>query len=514
MSKSASLFASLYLIAISIPLSHGQVPEENSSSAETKSESETAPDPKAWLTPLEVHLTDEHGEPVVGASVVPYALRVVEVSGHGFWNYAELGPPQEYFSDENGVATILYPSRVAARPEPYTTRLVSFQVRHSDFVREIVHFSLGPDPAGEPVTTAEVELKRGCELQISAVDEQGTRIEKFAVMTSGQTGPSTWADDGKGGRRTSALDDGTWQFMLVVPRENGETLFSGLLPLRVRPDQALAIRNVKVSPGMRLIGKLSNNIPRPVKNGYVITTTVPKVVKDEPVIQWYATAEISEDGSFELPSLPRSGRVQVIALADGWLSTTTYPDANRFVMGQVFDVEQERDEKNNELRVEIAMEQTGTLEVTLLDMEDRPLKDGKLSSWPNQRHLLGGSTFLGQRNESIAAARAQLSPPAASTQADFLNRDLPFLERPVVDGKAVLRGLPIGSRQQLALVHDDFRLMGAEEGWNGVPYTLDSAEPKKMTLRVNHHESPSARKELEGLGKLLDAARKAVSGDN
>lgn len=51
----------------------------------------------------------------------------------------------------------------------------------------------------------------------------------------------------RGGRRTSAVNDGSWQTMLVAPQEAGPTLFSGLLPLRVQPSQAVRLRNVSLT---------------------------------------------------------------------------------------------------------------------------------------------------------------------------------------------------------------------------------------------------------------------------
>ena len=162
-------------------------------------------------------------------------------------------------------------------------------------------------------------MKKGCEIQLSAVDETGDPITGFAVLVAGPIAPEIWADDENGGRRTGGASDGTWQTMLVKPQDDSVTLFSSVLPLRVRPSQAVKIRNIRMTPGTRLIGTLSDNVPRPVKNGYVVTTTVPKPAgnswdKEDPSLSWMQWEQIAGDGSFELSSIPQGGEIQVIAL--------------------------------------------------------------------------------------------------------------------------------------------------------------------------------------------------------
>ena len=238
---------------------------------------EPAKDPESTdvesLTDLVVELKDDAGKPVVGAAVMVYAMRMEETSGHGYWNHEKLGPPKKVLSDEHGVAVVKYPAKVYYTPKSMTTRLVTFSVNHSDFVSKVIDFDLGPQQA-------EVVLKRGCEIQLSAVGPNGEQVTDFGVMVAGPYAPEYWADDGNGGKRTGAASDGTWQTMLVKPQADNRTLFSTVLPLRVRPSQAVRIRNVKLKPGTVVLGKLSESVPRPVKNGYVITATLPKPAED------------------------------------------------------------------------------------------------------------------------------------------------------------------------------------------------------------------------------------------
>ncbi len=443
------------------------------------------PDATPWAE-LRVVLKDEAGNPVAGAAVKPYAMRMVEGGGHGYWDEKKYGAPKDYLSDPQGVAVVRYPAKVLVGNVTMTTRLVTFSVGHSDFVQKTVHLDLAMD-ASQPLEKAEVELKKGCELVLSAVDDNGASVSDFGVMIAGPSAPEYWAEDGQGGRRTSALSDGTWQTMLVKPQKNGPTLFSGLLPLRVRPSQAVKMRNIKLSPGARIVGKLSDNVPRPITRGYVMTRSLPKPAGDSyaeesPSLAWEDSVPITADGSFALPSVPRSGVIQLIAVCTGWVSQTTIPEAHTFVMGQLFDVD------NAQVEFTLQMEQTGTLELTILKPDGTPLDGGKVSAWPNEKLYKGGSTLLGQNFHSIRWIENQLLPIEQRTVPYTEATDLPFLEQPVKNGVVILSGLPIGNREICSLQHPEYDFPVNDD--NKEPrlrFELNDPEPAKMTVTVVPH---------------------------
>lgn len=426
------------------------------------------------MAKLPVVLKDESGHPVTGAEVMPYAMRMKEEQGHGFWNREVLGPPKAATSDENGVAEIEYPIHVKSGPRVLTTRLVTFQIKHTDYVQKVVHFDLGPE-------RAEVTLKAGCEVQISAVDEKsGLAIDEFGVVMAGPAGSDMWAAAKPGGRRTRSIDDGTWQTMLVKLQDDGPTLFSGVFPLRVRPKQTVILRNLPLKPGAVLRGQLSDNVSRPV-TGYVVACSVPMPAEDSwdeknPSLIWHDWVEVAKDGTFVFESLPHGGQVQLIGVCEGWISTTSVPDAGPFVMGQLFDVDDEI------VNVELAMEATGTLEVKVLTPEGEPLTEGSVTSWPNQRYFKGGSTVVGQRFRSSTQVRNQLLP--ADKRAEFVDVDLkfPFQKSLNKDGVAILTGIPIG-RQSLYLAHERLAFATAEER-GIVRFQLPSTKPVKMRLKT------------------------------
>lgn len=428
----------------------------------------------AKMAKLPVVLTDENGNAVVGAEVQPYAMRMVEEDGHGFWKEEVLGPPKTVTSDDAGVAVIEYPHHVQYGPRVLTTRLVTFEVVHTEFVRKVVHFDLGPE-------RAEVTLAAGCEVEFSAVDSEGKSVDDFGVIMAGPYEPSSWAKTDSGGRRTRSIQHGTWQTMLVKLQEDGPTLFSNRLPLRVRPDQRVRMRNVRLMPGAKIRGTLSDNVPRPV-SGYVVAVSVPKPLSNswdekDPSLSWHDWVEVGADGDFEFESLPRGGQVQLIGICDGWISSTTAPDAGSFVMGQLFDV------ADDDVAIELEMERTGTLEVQIITDQGMPLTEGSVSSWPNQRYYKGGSTFLGQRYRSSAMVKNQLL--ASNERLPVVDPDLevPFNQPLGADGVAILTGLPLGTNL-IVLSHQRYELAAQDNDGRSGEVRFELSSPKPVRLEV------------------------------
>lgn len=476
------------------------------------------------MAELKVVLTGPDGEAVVGAMVMPYAMRMVEIDGHGFWDERTLGVPKESVSDAKGVATIRYPASMQMGLfGKLTTKLVTFQIKHTDYVRQVVDCELGPDFA-QPITSTDVQLKKGCEVELAAVDSNGARITEFGVLMAGPYGADIWAKTEDGGRRTSAVNDGSWQTMLVAPQEDGPTLFSGLLPLRVRPSQAVRMRNVLLTPGTVVQGKLSDIVPRPVRNGYAITITVPKpagnsYAEKEPSLTWYTTVPIDEDGTFTLPSIPRSGKIQIIAVCDNFVCTTTMPEAGPFVMGQLFDV------SDGDMSVAVDMEPTASVEITIRRPDGSLLDSGTVSAWPNQKYYLGGSTYVGSGFNSLDALKRQMLPTGEKTDDPWLGlqREFPFGEQPVVEGVVTLRGLPVGAigANRAGLQDEEFTFPTAfGDEYGKVQYEPKQGEVTKLEVTVlTHQQAAAAREEqaaavnaVQAVGGLLQQAIDAVQG--
>lgn len=463
-------------------------------------------------TKLTVRLKGDDGQAVANAAVMPYAMRMVETEGHGYWATDTLGAPKYHFSDGEGVAVIDYPARMESKfaPKGFTTKLITFQISHSDYVQQVVHCDL-VDPAN-PLLETEVTLQKGCEVQLGTVDSNNQRINDFAVLMAGPSAPDIWADDGKGGKRSSAVKPGMWQTLLVKPQPDGRTLFSGVLPLRVRENQLVSIRNVRLTPGAEVRGQLAAEVPRPVTQGFAILCALPKPdgdswAEDSPSITWNDYVPIAEDGSFHFASVPKSGELQIIAVCDGWVSKTTIPEAQSFVMGQLFAVQE------SSVTINVEMERTGSLELTFIKPDGQPLESGSVGSSPNQRYYKGGSTLLGQRYRSLAMVENLLLPINERMNNWFENpsKDFPYLNQSVENGRTTLRGLPVGKRARVHLAHAEYRIAGQDDFGEAVH--LPSSEPVQHTIHLVRHSDPQLKAEVivNGAMKLLQSLKDRVA---
>lgn len=433
------------------------------------------------MTKLSVHVKDPNGEPVQGALVKPVGLRVVERNGTGFWNEAKLGSPKAVVSNERGLALIQYPAYVEGAAHGYrgvlTTRSVAIHILHSDFVKQVVHCDL-------KTPSAEITLEPGCEAQLSAVDDQVEPITEFGVLMAGPFAAEIWTNDLLGGKRTRSIKDGKWQTMLVKLQDNAPPLFSSILPIPFRPTQTVKIRNIQLSPGSRIVGRISNDVPRPIRHGRIIAAVVPKPAAassapEDPSLVWHDSASVSSDGEFEFPSLPRGGEAQIIALCDGWISKTTMEEARDYlIMGQLIAL------KERQVSIVVEMERLGSLEVALASTGGGPVVGARVTTWPNQTFYKNGTAILGQSLDSRTIVANQSLPLerqfSHSASREEIDRFSAVTDR---DGKATIRNLPIRQKLTLTIMHPEFWLP-LKNGEAVQSFVLSGPNAQKLNIFV------------------------------
>jgi hypothetical protein len=142
---------------------------------------------------------------------------------------------------------------------------------------------------------------------------------------------------------------GSGQVMLV--RLDGEraTEFSPVAELDL--EQGATVRQaLDIHPAVQIRGTLSDNVPRPVKNGRVSARTLPSNPKREHV-DWTSWAAVAEDGTFVINNWPADQTVQIIALCDGFMAESGAapevvekpPVHDSFSRPQVFPPEAQRE---------------------------------------------------------------------------------------------------------------------------------------------------------------------------
>ncbi len=426
---------------------------------------------------LSLRVVDSDGNPIANAKVRPYALRAVgDTNAHYFWPTSNIGEPPVVHTDEEGLVKIPYPVRFGNRVQPLESREVTFSVSHIDHISVTMNSST-------TIEQATASLVRGSRVRISGVDEQGNAITEFGVlMPNVDWRPSEWPIDEEGYRSNSAIRSGNWQMLAVQPKPDGNTLFSDLTTIRIRRGQSLRFSKIVLRPGVRVEGRLDNAVPRPIQNGIVIATFAPKVAGEsyeekDPTLTWSDKVDIQPDGTFTIPSAPRGGVVQMIAICDGWLCKSDHQNGNQgSVIGQNFDVESEI------ISPELVMEPTGTLEVVCKDNQGNPLSDVGVATWPNQKYFMGGSTILGSGYQSISFIDTQLNP-SADVRPPTLGDDR-YSVKSNAEGLAVLRNVPIGTSEYLAIGSQGYRLPKQAGGEQYVPFKLEDVQPLKIELTL------------------------------
>ena len=434
---------------------------------------------------FKLSLVDGAGKPIEGAEVVVQGVRCQEDPGSWYaWPAANGGPMPIVPTDQDGVARFKYPSKLGSAVEYFTITTLTMNFRHANYISERAEFAVD---AEKP----EQVLRPGCRVTYSAVDDSGKAIEEFAAYISGPGYDAKWtlAD---GTIQSMAVPDGTWQTMLVAPQNDGITLFSGVLPARYKSGSEMTIGNVTLRPGLRVQGRLAGNVPRPISDGVVVAWCQPKPTKkaidNREAIGWSDFAVIRADGTFEFASLPRDGRLQLIAICRGWVIEDQprdgQPPVGQIKTGVLIDLEAAPIADNVLADIELPMEEAGAIEVTVKHLDGSPASGIQVGTSPNQKLEDTGTQLLGEAYSSIVRIRSQIdgtAPPNYWQQ----ERKTRYMQETDAEGQAVLYDLPLGS-WELYVGSDQFKLVTetANENRLSPQITVNVDKAEKVSLAV------------------------------
>jgi len=243
---------------------------------------------------LPVRVVDPAGKPVARVKVFPWALRSSQ--GHGPWmteseERAQIAP-QEVITDADGAAPALYPLwRDVA--EGVHTIGISLQVDHPEFAfSSDIHIEV---PL-EQIEPYEIKLGAGAPVVIkpdwqNAGKAPGELLALWSDGRSWQPGASAQqlAD---GSLRIPALPIGKSSVLLVNLDGERATHFSSITDFELHSGQNEAIV-VTLRPAIRVAGRLSDNVPRPVKAGRVKVEKLPPSAGDYDRVMWFNCAPVS-----------------------------------------------------------------------------------------------------------------------------------------------------------------------------------------------------------------------------
>ncbi len=290
-----------------------------------------------------------------------------------------------------------------------------------------------------------------------------------------------------------------WLRIVQLPSHE-EPRFSAAIDLKQYHTNPIVLE-VALKPGTRVIGRLSDNVTRPVAHGRVLAFMV-RGSEYRTRWEWGATTDIAPDGTFEFPSLPPEENLQMIALCDGWVSSSPslaavqsynadhgFPgdETTRFYHGPMRDAVHPQLYRltSETLHPVLPMEPTLSCEVTVLDQNDQPIEGASVFFQPNQRWFSGGAQHLGYEFDSLGDIRRRLAKeevlPAWKSDPGANSR---LSHKTDARGIALISNLPAGSLDEPSTPYE-FRFSVGLKGYTVVKDTPPTNAPFEiLTAKV------------------------------
>lgn len=412
--------------------------------AKVKAESSTN-SPAIEFKKVLVVVQDESGKPIEGASILPKSFRVQgprHVDGNG-WNSKLFGPPEQAVTDRDGKAYVRYPL-VAIPEEKLLMGELLFTINHPDFCRVYTQ-GYPVDGSGTPF-----RLKRGIPLEVSGYFGSDRQPVTELVVNLSEDGyllirQEDWQRKEDGVYAFHQLSPGGHMLQLMGRLPSGEIVYNEGFTFTAEAGKQYKFA-LEMKPGIRLEGRVDDNVPRPVKNGRVLINVRPKefpaylIPEDNQVLTrrygyfyyWHSYRLIAADGTFVFESIP-PGEVDVVAQGDGFASKSIGQVQNRIngqiVDGPVIGIPQPFPVEAPLSKIEVKTEPTATVEVITKTKDGKPVKGVNVFLSPNVLRMHG--IFGRMEHSSEEPFRAMTPLP-----------DLPYYAATDENGKVVMPNIP------------------------------------------------------------------------
>jgi hypothetical protein len=429
---------------------------------------------------LPVRVVDPDGKPVEGVAIRPWALRCSQ--GHGWWRDNGLGgsEPPTVKTDAAGEADVPFPKYAIAKEKVVVTD-VTISIDHPDFVQiGSKHIPVLPNIPPR----VELPLEHGGSVILRPVEmiKEGGVEGLYAIWSDGRSWsketPATITDEGD--LRLPTMPLGKRSARLARLKGDEIVSLSRRIEFDVRTGEP-ELKQALMPPPRKIVGKLSDDVPRPVKNGRVKAESLPLTDDHgDGECGWFSWAPVAEDGTFEIKAWPEDDAIQLIALCDGYVAKYGDPpdgieeERRGLRRPQVYSVE-ELDENGGE--VTIAMEPMGLCTVTTVDRQGKAVAGVKVMSYPNVCWWRGGSQIY--------------CSPLVRCERMFVERDYmksiddsfpqPFVATTDDEGRCQLE-LPAGG-ESLYVEHPDLELPVAG-GRREIAVVLKDGETKQVELKL------------------------------
>jgi beta-lactamase regulating signal transducer with metallopeptidase domain len=396
-----------------------------------------------------VVVQDETGQPIAGATVLPDGFRVKGprwVDGNG-WRKDVFGPPVAVVTDRTGKAWVRYPVMGIPEEKELTGGLV-FSVSHPEYatVRRQEYKVDSPEPP--------IRLVRGIHVTVSGYYGSGHQAVTNLIpnLSEEMLRPEDWQKTATGELTFHKLSPGGHLLQLMGRLPSGEIVYSDSQPFTAQPGQEYHYA-LEMKPGIRLEGRLDDQVPRPITNGRVLISVRPKefpavlIPEDMATLCrqygefyfWHSYRPVAADGTFVFESVP-PGEVDVIVHGDGFVSqslgrlqyrsfdpqthqTTLWPDAH-VNLPQPFPLTAPL------TTITVATEPSATLAVTAKTKSGQPVAGATIWLNPNVYRMHAG-IFGQMRDASDAPYRTIPSLP-----------ELHYRATTDANGRAVIQNVP------------------------------------------------------------------------
>jgi hypothetical protein len=392
-----------------------------------------------------VVVRDEDGKPIEGATILPTGFRVKGIHGadaYG-WNNKLFGPPEKTVTDGDGKAYVKYPVESIPEEKEFTGKLI-FAVSHPEFASVFIQ-SYSVDSPEQPI-----HLTRGIHLEVSGYygSNHQSVTDLIPNLTEGVP-REDWQKMDNGVFAFNKLSPGGHLLQLMGRLPSGEIVYSETFPFTAEKGKEYNF-SLEMKPGIRLEGRIDDQVPRPVKNGRVMIDVRPKEYPALNVIEdyyaadqkyggrhfWHSYRPINEDGTFVFESVP-PGTADVVVLGDGFASKTIGQLQNRvngaLVKGPATPIPQAFPLVSPTTKIEVTTEPTATLEFTATTKSGGPIEGVWVGMYPSAFRMWGPFGWMKNSSEEPYREIPHLSDPIFSGQTDK-------------NGKLVLNNIPAETR--------------------------------------------------------------------
>ena len=316
---------------------------------------------------------------------------------------------------------------------------------------------------------------------------------------------------------------------IVHVPDGGQILFSDVIDLQHRAGNPIEL-DVTLKAGIRIEGRLSDDVPRPVNKGRIIATAN-EGSDYESTVGWGIAVDITADGTFVIESVPQVNTLQLVAICDGWVSRSpSKKEVNAYAKAHQIEKLQGIDPSACSVAAQlirlnapvvettIAMDPTTSCEVLVLDEKGNPLPEARVSFFPNHCMHNSGSSLLGDMSDTASVIRRHLLTGDRSWKSPESSNEEKYSVITTEQGIAVVSGLPlptnaseVGRQAMFSVSHKRYvavsnsEVPGEELQFGMLVANLSHERTESITIRmkpISDLMNPSAASDMAGQSDL------------